>query len=116
MLLGLSVGAVAVAALASSSSPGAESTVSPTGLALEGGRIVICDWGAWMRFAPDAVAATLRETNDVDEIVANLFRRAFPAQAWPPEDPDLREQWGRIVAAVGRTMDRPFRPHLEIVS
>lgn len=114
---GAGIAAVVVALTASSANdaPGASES-SATGLDIVDGRLVVRSWDAWMAFAPEALEATLAETDDVDEIVANLFRRAFPMRAWPPEDGELAEQWRRIVGAVGRSLQKPFRPHLEAVS
>ena len=68
--------------------------------------------------APEMLRVTLCEgERDPDVIVANLFRRLFPGQPWPPtEGSPLMPAWSRMVALVGRSLERPFRPHFEVVS
>lgn len=88
------------------------------GLSLAGEKLELMDWNAWMETAPTLLRATLSEgTRDPEQLVANLFRRLFPESAWPPpEDSPLLGTWNKMVATVGRSLERPFKPHLEIVS
>lgn len=89
------------------------------GLELSDDGLSMLDWNAWMKGAvPDMLRASLQESGrDPQETVTNLFRRLFPTKPWPPpEDSDLREIWTRMIASTGRILERPFKPHLEIVS
>lgn len=88
------------------------------GVALTPEDLMLEDWSAWMGIAPEMLRVTLREgERDPDVIVANLFRRLFPGQPWPPaEGSPLMPAWNRMTALVGRSLERPFRPHFEIVS
>ena len=83
-----------------------------------GDDLILEDWNAWMAGAPDMLRVTLAEgERDPEVTVANLFRRLFPDQPWPPAtDSPLMPTYHRIVAIVGRTLERPFKPHVEIVS
>lgn len=95
----------------------AANTVPEYGIALRAGRLEIVDWNAWMRRAPTYIRASLDEgVTDPEAIVANLFRRLFPEHPWPPVDESLLATWYAMVAIVGRSLERPFKPHLEIVS
>jgi hypothetical protein len=79
----------------------------------------VVDWDTWMRDAPGALEVSLSEAPDGDpeEVVANLFRRLFPKEAWPPPpDSPRAKQFARMVEGVGRVLEKPVQPHLEIVS
>ncbi len=90
---------------------------SEYGIALHAGKLEIVNWDAWMTRAPSFIRVSLEEgTTDPHAIVANLFRRLFPNQPWPPLDEKLLATWNEMVAIVGRSLERPFKPHLEIVS
>ncbi len=88
------------------------------GVVLTPEELLLEDWSAWMGIAPEMLRVTLCEgERDPEIIVANLFRRLFPGHPWPPtEDSPLMPAWNRTVALVGRSLERPFRPHFEIVS
>lgn len=76
------------------------------------------DWSEWMDVAPKMLEVTLMEgERDPDVVVANLFRRMYPDLPWPPppESP-MAETYHRMVAFAGRALDRPFKPHFEVVS
>lgn len=92
----------------------AREPATPHGLVVVGDEIRIEDWSAWMRFAPHAIALALKDgSTTADDVLANTFRRIFPDHAWPPSP--STPTWQRMVASVGRVLERPFVPHLRVV-
>lgn len=96
----------------------AKSKDLPYGISIGADALELVDWSGWMEHAPEMIRATLDEgSRDPHEIVANMFRRLFPQHPWPPpENSPLHSTWNDMVAAVGRSLELPFKPHLEIVS
>lgn len=88
------------------------------GVEIQDGQLVLEDWNVWMEAAAKYLRVTLEEgSRDPNEICTNLFRRMFPQHAWPPPpDSVMAARWQQMVAAIGRTIERPFKPHFEIVS
>ncbi len=100
--------------------PATPVTVAATdnpGLAITEDRVTVLSWDRWMAQAPQAITAAMQESDKPEEIATNVFRRLYPNVAWPPaEGTPLWEQWQTIVAAVGRTLERPFKTHMHVVS
>jgi hypothetical protein len=95
-----------------------ENDLTTHGIRLVDGDLELVDWNALMQQVPELVRVTLAEGHrDPSDILTNLFRRLFPERSWPPspEDP-VHRKWSAMVASVGRTLERPFKPHFEIVS
>jgi hypothetical protein len=82
-----------------------------------GDELQLISWDRWMSESPQAIKAAMKESDDPEQIVLNTFRRLYPNMAWPPEPGSpLWDQYQEIVAAVGRTLERPFRTHFTVVS
>jgi hypothetical protein len=87
------------------------------GLAITVDDVDLLSWDRWMAKSPQAIKAAMAESDKPEEIVTNVFRRLYPNVAWPPpEGTGLWMRWQAIVAAVGRTLDRPFKTHMHVVS
>lgn len=95
-----------------------EEYVSRHGLTLTPDNIELDDWSEWMEKSPVLVkAAILESKQNPEELVTNLLRRLFPEEAWPPEEGSARfDVWNRMVVATGRQLEKPFKPHFEVVS
>lgn len=67
---------------------------------------------------PRALRTALQEGSKTpEEIAANLLRRLAPDHVWPPSDGSpLWTDYSKIVAAIGRTLDQPFKTRFLVVS
>ena len=107
-------------ALAASAKKTPPVAMAKMGVRVEGERIVMDDWGAWMTGAPETVAAAVEAgAGGAQGVTIALMRKALPEHRWPPRmgDPGF-EQWGSIVRTVAEAFNiepepeptrRPFR-------
>lgn len=78
-----------------------------TGIEIVDGRMTVTDWGAWMAWAPDAIAAAVADgALGATGVMIAIMRKALPKHAWPPHEEDLRyPAWRMMVGIVAKRMN-----------
>lgn len=96
----------------------AANDASRAGLRVQDGKLKVVDWNEWMKTGPRLIQLSLKEgTESPEEVTANVMRRLFPEHQWPPQEDDaFFSTWNAMVVVVGKSLDAPVRPHLEVVS
>lgn len=92
---------------------------SSYGLRISHGSLEVVNWDEWMRDGPALLRVAMAEDQNapVEVVTANVMRRVFPGEPWPPAPGDpFFGTWQEMLLVVGRAMDQPIRPYLEIVS
>lgn len=98
--------------------PSANTMEPRAGLRIVEGKLKVVDWDEWMRTGPALVKVALMEgTESPEEITTNVLRRIFPEYPWPPgTEHEFYATWKKMNTIVGRALDQPTQPHLEVVS
>lgn len=94
--------------------------VLQTGISVEGGRLTIKDWSAWMAFAPKAMDRAIDVgATTPEDVLIHLFETAFPSYAWPPKETSLMApQWDRLVPVLAESLRMeppPKGAHLRVI-